>query len=116
MVRPDTNSAVHKVRIRSFPPPAPADGVRRALTEAYPDTGIRVHMTFEGGNVYEDTFRGTAVVDGVFQPTLLLIVTRLGVDSINPLYWESLKATLRMKQSIGIAGCVPHLSPLPQLR
>jgi len=72
-------------------------------------------MTFEGGNVYEDTFRATAMAGGVFQPTLLLIVTRLGVDSINPLYWEPFKSTLQMKQSIGIAGYVPPHTPFPKL-
>jgi cysteine protease ATG4 len=68
---------------------------------------MRVHLTYEGGNVYSDTFLSTAVVDGVFRPTLLLVVTRLGVDSINPIYWDALKATLQMPQTVGIAGYIP---------
>lgn len=41
-----------------------------------------------------------------FIPTLVLVGTRLGVDRITPVYWEALKATLQMPQSIGIAGYV----------
>jgi len=70
-------------------------------------------MTFDG-NVYDDSFHKTAVVDGVFKPTLLLVVTRLGLDATNPLYYEALKATVQMPQSIGIAGYAPpSLSPSP---
>jgi hypothetical protein len=76
---------------------------------------MRVHLTYEGGNVYSDTFLSTAVVDGVFRPTLLLVVTRLGVDSVNPIYWDALKATLQMPQTVGIAGYCPPSSPLPNI-
>lgn len=41
-----------------------------------------------------------------FIPTLVLVGTRLGLDKITPVYWEALKATLQMPQSIGIAGYV----------
>lgn len=39
-----------------------------------------------------------------FVPTLVLVGTRLGLDKITPVYWEALKASLQMPQSIGIAG------------
>lgn len=39
-----------------------------------------------------------------FTPMLILLGTRLGLDAINPSYYEALKRTLRMKQSVGIAG------------
>lgn len=42
----------------------------------------------------------------LFQPTLILVGTRLGIDKINPIYWESLVATLQMPQAVGIAGYV----------
>lgn len=46
-----------------------------------------------------------AKADGInFKPTLILVGTRLGTDKINPVYWEALKASLQMPQSIGIAG------------
>lgn len=55
--------------------------------------------------VYEDTFMGIANPDGkVFRPTLILVGTRLGLDKITPVYWEALKSSLQMPQSLGIAG------------
>jgi cysteine protease ATG4 len=42
--------------------------------------------------------------NNTFQPTLILVGTRLGLDKITPVYWEALKASLQMPQSIGIAG------------
>ena len=41
---------------------------------------------------------------GLFQPTLVLVGTRLGLDGITPVYWSALKAALNMPQSVGIAG------------
>jgi cysteine protease ATG4 len=62
-------------------------------------------MTGDGLDVYEDTFMNIAKPDGAnFHPTLILVGTRLGLDKITPVYWEALKASLQMPQSIGIAG------------
>lgn len=41
-----------------------------------------------------------------FNPTLILIRTRLGIDKITPIYWDALIAALHMPQSVGIAGYV----------
>jgi len=41
-----------------------------------------------------------------FTPTLILVGTRLGLDTVTPVYWEALKSSLQMRQSIGIAGQV----------
>lgn len=49
--------------------------------------------------------------DGVtFKPTLVLVGTRLGIDKVNPVYWEALKSALQMPQSLGIAGYVFKVS------
>lgn len=42
----------------------------------------------------------------IFNPTLILIRTRLGIDKITPIYWDALIAALHMPQSVGIAGYV----------
>ena len=42
--------------------------------------------------------------EGIFTPTLILLGIRLGIDRVTPVYWEALKASLRLPQSIGIAG------------
>ena len=39
-----------------------------------------------------------------FRPTLILVDTRLGIDKITPVYWHALTSTLKMRQSVGIAG------------
>lgn len=66
--------------------------------------GLRVYITRDGGDVYEDAFRKVAIVDGVFKPTLILVGIRLGIERVTPVYWEALKACVQMPQSVGIAG------------
>jgi len=45
--------------------------------------------------VYEETFMSIAKPNGGrFNPTLILVGTRLGLDKITPVYWEALKAAL----------------------
>ena len=71
----------------------------------YELAGLRVYITGDGSDVYEDSFLKTAkAADGNFRPTLILVGTRLGIDKITPVYWDSLKASLQMPQSVGIAG------------
>lgn len=79
--------------------------VPRALTNGQEPSDLRVYITGDGVEVYEESFMAIAKPDGVnFKPTLILVGTRLGTDRINPVYWEALKASLQMRQSIGIAG------------
>lgn len=77
----------------------------RALTHSHKASDLAVYITGDGSNVYEETLMSIAKPDGVtFKPTLILIGTRLGLDSITPVYWEALKTSLQMPQSIGVAG------------
>ena len=77
---------------------------RRALTN-HDGSDLRVYVTGDGLDVYEDAFMNIAKPDGIkFHPTLILVGTRLGLDKVTPVYWEALKASLQMPQSIGIAG------------
>lgn len=81
----------------------------RALANSN-ETSLRVYSTGDLPDVYEDSFMAVAKPDGeTFQPTLILVGTRLGIDKINQVYWEALTATLQMPQSVGIAGYA-HLS------
>lgn len=66
---------------------------------------MRVYMTRDSPDVYEDSFMATAQSgDGMFKPTVILISTRLGIDKITQVYWEALISALQMPQSVGIAG------------
>ncbi|KAJ6788889.1 hypothetical protein PWT90_00099 [Aphanocladium album] len=82
----------------------------KALMDAN-ETNMRVYMTGDSPDVYEDSFMSTARGgDGVFKPTIILISTRLGIDKITPVYWEALISALQMPQSVGIAGGRPSSS------
>ena len=77
----------------------------RSLSNNTEAAGLRVYITGDGADVYEDRFMKMAKPTGnVFRPTLVLVGIRLGIDRVTPVYWESLKASLRMPQSVGIAG------------
>lgn len=57
--------------------------------------------------VCEERFMSIACDDsGAVQPTLILLGTMLGIGRVNPVYWDGLKASLRVPQSVGIAGYV----------
>jgi cysteine protease ATG4 len=75
------------------------------LANQHREAGLRVFVSGDGADVYEDKLKQVALDDnGDWQPTLILVGTRLGIDKITPVYWEALKASLQMKQSVGIAG------------
>jgi hypothetical protein len=94
---------VHPVRfpVASY---STATDITRALASDH-ENSLRVYSTGDLPDVYEDSFMAVANPDGqAFQPTLILVCTRLGIDKINQVYHEALIATLQMPQSIGIAG------------
>lgn len=93
-----------------FGPSATARCIQ-ALTNHYSEAGMRVYITGDGSDVYEDSFMETARPDGhIFLPTLVLVGIRLGIDRVTPVYWEALTASLRLRQSVGIAGGRPSSS------
>ena len=68
-------------------------------------SNLRVYVTGDGSTVYQDSFMSIARLKSLdFTPTLILVGTRLGIDKVNPVYYEALGASLKMPQSIGIAG------------
>ncbi|KAG9228809.1 putative cysteine protease atg4 [Amylocarpus encephaloides] len=93
-----------------FGPSATARCIQ-ALTNNRESSELRVYITGDGADVYEESFMRIAKPDGkTFSPTLVLVGTRLGVDKITPVYWEALKGSLQMPQSMGIAGGRPSSS------
>lgn len=78
----------------------------RALSSEYTPSELRVYITGDGADVYEDSFLKVAIRtdDDSFIPTLILVGIRLGIDRVTPAYWEALKESLKLPQSIGIAG------------
>lgn len=83
----------------------------RALSHEYQGTGLKVYVNGDGADVYENSFFKLAKAsDGTFNPTLILVGIRLGIDRVTPAYWEALKASLQLPQSVGIAGGRPSSS------
>jgi cysteine protease ATG4 len=84
----------------------------RSLSADYPSANLRVYVTSDSSDVYEDTFRSIASDPSTsqIQPTLILLGLRLGPDRITPVYYEALKSSLTYPQSIGIAGGRPSSS------
>jgi cysteine protease ATG4 len=83
----------------------------RALVNVHRVSPLRVYSTGDRPEVNEQEFFHIAKSeDGTFQPTLLLVGTRLGIDRITAGYWEGLLASFQMPQSVGIAGGRPSSS------
>ena len=104
MVWPIRHCKVYRVRTISPIRVSMIDG-NRALAAQYEASGIKVYVTGDGADVYEDRFLSLATKSGTgFQPVLLLVGTRLGIDRVNPVYWDALRHVLQLPQSLGIAG------------
>ena len=83
----------------------------RALSHEYESAGLKVYINGDGADVYEDSFFKLAKTDnGAFIPTLILVGIRLGIDRVTPAYWDALKSSLHLPQSVGIAGGRPSSS------
>ncbi|OOF98474.1 hypothetical protein ASPCADRAFT_161938 [Aspergillus carbonarius ITEM 5010] len=94
-----------------FGPSATAKCIDRALSSQCEHPMLRVYVTNDTSEVYQDKFMSVARNNsGVFQPTLILLGTRLGINHITPVYWDGLKAALQFPQSVGIAGGRPSAS------
>jgi cysteine protease ATG4 len=64
-----------------------------------------VYVTNDTSDVYEDQFmRQARGESGRFQPTLILLGLRLGIEQVTSVYWDGLRAALQYPQSVGIAG------------
>ncbi|KAL9099414.1 MAG: hypothetical protein Q9163_005086 [Psora crenata] len=93
-----------------FGPSATARCIQ-ALSHGYDKAGLNVYVNADGADVYEDRFSKLAKSSkGAFTPTVILLGTRLGIDRVTSAYWEALKASLELPQSLGIAGGRPSSS------
>lgn len=90
-----------------FGPSAAASSIKE-LQSAY-SQDLQVYVS-SGSDIYENQFLHTAVIDGNFKPTLILLGLRLGIDTVNKVYWDGIKQLLACPQSAGIAGGRPSSS------
>ena len=74
---------------------------------------MRVYVRPDDSDVYADAVERTATAKSAndeWQPTLILLGVRLGIDRITPVYHAALNQALELPQSIGIAGGRPSSS------
>ncbi|KAM0748846.1 hypothetical protein T439DRAFT_357999 [Meredithblackwellia eburnea MCA 4105] len=91
--------------------PSTAAGAIKALVSEYEPAGLAV-SSFVDGTVYKsEVVEAAGGEDGEWQkPVLVLINLRLGIDGVNPIYHEAVKAIFSFPQSVGIAGGRPSSS------
>ncbi|CAG8664043.1 9210_t:CDS:2, partial [Paraglomus brasilianum] len=91
--------------------PSTASQALKALVENFSDANMSVYVATEGvvykNEVYKEALRNS---EENFRSVLILVAIRLGISSLNPVYYEGVKACLRFPESVGIAGGKPSSS------
>ncbi|THH00355.1 hypothetical protein EW026_g2186 [Hermanssonia centrifuga] len=102
------------VKVGQWFGPSTAAGAIKTLVHAYPEAGLGVHVAADGGMIYDSEVLA-ASHSGIGSPrrngrrywgdraVLILIGHRLGLDGVNPIYYDTLKALYTWPQSVGIA-------------
>ncbi|KAH9947064.1 peptidase family C54-domain-containing protein [Amylocystis lapponica] len=98
--------------------PSTAAGAIKTLVHAFPEAGLGVSVASDGVLYQSDVFAASrsAMVPRYSRSTwgdravLMLIGIRLGLDGVNPIYYDTIKAFYTLPQSVGIAGGRPSSS------
>lgn len=101
--------ALHEQRLANQQEPKTTRLSSLFNTSAY-ESCFKVFIS-SGSDVYEKLFMQAAITkDNIFKPTLILLGLRLGIDKVNEIYWDSIKAFLASPQAMGISGGRPSSS------
>ncbi|KAJ5613458.1 hypothetical protein N7528_007112 [Penicillium herquei] len=93
-----------------FGPSATARCIQSLSTQCE-NPRLMVYVTNDTSDVYEDQFMRVACSQtGQFQPTLILLGLRLGIEQVTAVYWDGLRAAFEYPQSVGVAGGRPSAS------
>ncbi|KAJ5692069.1 cysteine protease atg4 [Penicillium macrosclerotiorum] len=93
------------------PPSTDLMSIGRILSSECDNPTLRVYVTNDTSDVYEDQFTRLARDEsGHIQPTLILLGLRLGIEHVTPVYWDGLRAAFQYPQSVGVAGGRPSAS------
>ncbi|KAF9542127.1 hypothetical protein CPC08DRAFT_770477 [Agrocybe pediades] len=108
--------------VRQWFEPSVAAGAIRILTTAFPECGLYVAVVVDStlyqNQVFaashgETTSRSPRRQHGTMwgdRPVLLLLGIRLGIEGVNPIYYDTIKLLYTFPQSVGIAGGLPSSS------
>ncbi|CAG8754021.1 16637_t:CDS:2, partial [Dentiscutata erythropus] len=92
--------------------PFTASQAIKALVEDFPGAQLSAYITKDGvvykNDVYKTAKNNKQNKD--FQSILILVAIRLGINNLNPIYYDALRAYFRFPQSVGIAGGKPSSS------
>ncbi|KIK64038.1 hypothetical protein GYMLUDRAFT_57070 [Collybiopsis luxurians FD-317 M1] len=105
--------------------PSTAAGAIRFLVHSFPDAGLGVAVATDGLLTQTDVYaashgassisyprrgKGLAHTSWGDRPVLVLFGIRLGLDGVNPIYYDTIKMLYTFPQSVGIAGGRPSSS------
>ncbi|PFH45372.1 hypothetical protein AMATHDRAFT_9389 [Amanita thiersii Skay4041] len=103
--------------------PSTAAGAIRTLVQGFPECGLGVAVAIDnalyqtdvftashGGAVHARSPRKVVRTTWGDRPVLLLLGIRLGIDRVNPIYYDTIKQLYTFPQSVGIAGGRPSSS------
>ncbi|KAF4618067.1 hypothetical protein D9613_012659 [Agrocybe pediades] len=95
--------------------PSVAAGAIRTLTTAFPECGFSVAVANQvfAASHGETTSRSPRRQHGTTwgdRPVSLLLGIRLGIEGVNPIYYDTIKLLYTFPQSVGIAGGRPSSS------
>ncbi|KAF9070477.1 peptidase family C54-domain-containing protein [Rhodocollybia butyracea] len=105
--------------------PSTAAGAIKFLVNAYPDAGLGVAVATDGLLTQTDVYaashgassssyprrrKGTTHTSWGDRPVLVLFGIRLGLEGVNPIYYDTIKMLYTFPQSVGIAGGRPSSS------
>ncbi|KAF9360468.1 Cysteine protease atg4 [Mortierella sp. NVP85] len=91
--------------------PSTTSQVIQALVHNFPGSGLNVYVTTDGV-IYKNQVEEAVAhsQSGGFSNLLILVTIRLGIDKLNPIYNDAIKATFEFPQTLGIAGGRPSSS------
>ncbi|KAG0246441.1 hypothetical protein B0O80DRAFT_493178 [Mortierella sp. GBAus27b] len=90
--------------------PSTTSQVIQALVHSFPGSGLNVYVTTDGV-IYKNQVEETMARNkSGFSNLLILVTIRLGIDKLNPIYNNAIKATFEFPQTLGIAGGRPSSS------
>jgi cysteine protease ATG4 len=91
--------------------PSTISHVLRELVAAHKPSNLSVYVSDDGA-VYMDKVTELATSGGTteWKPVLIIIPARLGLDSVNEIYYPPILETFKFPQSLGILGGKPRAS------
>ncbi|EIW75969.1 hypothetical protein CONPUDRAFT_111807 [Coniophora puteana RWD-64-598 SS2] len=100
--------------------PSTAAGAIKRLVQAFPDAGLGVAVASDGALYQTDVYSASYVDVGSprnvrklrwgGRAVLVLFGIRLGINGVNPIYYDTIKGLFEIPQSVGIAGGRPSSS------